>query len=103
MTDAITIPITNPSALRHLWEFHGLTRAKDALDDHKDPRPPGFALASALVNVAFSAAQSEFSAEMLKETARAGYDISKTRKVSTLFQNGKPVILIEMLDLADEQ
>lgn len=95
------IPITNKNALEEVWQLYGIAMVKQAIEGCQSTAP-GFALAAALVEAQFAEARARVSGEMMREAARAGYDIGRSLALHTAFKKGQPVVEIEMPDLGDE-
>lgn len=102
MSQKFEVPITNLKALQTVWKLYGVAEVSEALKEKgKGVTAPGFALAVAIVDAEYADARAHLAGEVIREAARAGYDVGKSLSVNTSFAKGKPCLVIEMPDLGD--
>lgn len=101
MPETQKIKITDSAHAATISEWAGLARAETTLDQSKLGSLPGFALAVALVSKEAADARAQAMTANLKAVARAGHDICQTKSISLDFEKGVPVLIVEMMDLAD--
>lgn len=101
MTEMKQVKITDPAHAASISEWYGLVRAEHALEQVKMDALPGFGLAKALIGKEAADARAQAMTANLKAVAREGIDIVQTKNISLEFKRGVPVLLVEMMDLAD--
>ena len=101
MPEVQKIKITDPAHASIISEWVGLTRAEAAIEAQKMGAMPGYALAAAIVAREVADARAQAMTANLKAVAKAGIDIVLTKNISLIFEQGIPVLQVELMDLAD--
>lgn len=100
MSEKTKFDVKSPKLIRQIWTVYGAAMVMEAIKE-QESTAPGARLALAVAEKIVAEERILLSAEALREAARAGYDVGKSKTVHTTVKGSTVMMEVEMYDLAD--